>query len=240
MEIEKNNFEIIIDTSTPSSLIALLKNNQLLSKYEWESNNNESKTLLPNINSLIEKHNLDIKNCNKIFVIIGPGGFSSLRIGVSTAKGLSIILGIPLIPIPTLLSSAMEFISKNHKVMSIIECSKGTYYSKIYKSLDDINYKSQKEYISFEIITTNDILNFSKNENIIIASSSPNIKTNQYIQNSKLENFISLTSNKIQSIIQIEQKYKVLLNNLETISINPVYANSGQISSAIKILNKGE
>ena len=124
--------------------------------------------------------------------------------------------------------------------MSIIECSKGTYYSKIYKSLDDINYKSQKEYISFEIITTNDILNFSKNENIIIASSSPNIKTNQYIQNSKLENFISLTSNKIQSIIQIEQKYKVLLNNLETISINPVYANSGQISSAIKILNKGE
>ena len=99
---------------------------------------------------------------------------------------------------------------------------------------------AQKEYISFEIITANDILNFSKKENIVIASSNPNIKTNEYIQNNKLENFISLTSNKIQSIIRIEQKYKAFLNNLETISINPVYANSGQISSALTTLNKGE
>ena len=83
-------------------------------------------------------------------------------------------------------------------------------------------------------------MNFSKKENIVIASSNPNIKTNEYIQNNKLENFISLTSNKIQSIIRIEQKYKAFLNNLETISINPVYANSAQISSALTTLNKGE
>ena len=37
----------------------------------------------------------------------------------------------------------------------------------------------------------------------------------------------------------IEEKYESLFNNLETISINPVYAKSGQISSAIKTLNKG-
>ena len=133
MEINKNTFEIIIDTSTPNSLIALLKDNQILAKCEWESNNNESKTLLPNINHLIKKNNLNIQSCSKIFAVIGPGGFSSLRIGVSTAKGLSIILGIPLIPIPTLLSSAMEFITENNKVMSITECTKGTFYSKVYK-----------------------------------------------------------------------------------------------------------
>ena len=101
-------------------LIALLKNNQILAKCEWESNNNESKTLLPNINHLIKKNNLNIQSCSKIFVVIGPGGFSSLRIGVSTAKGLSIILGIPLIPIPTLLSSAMEFITENNNNGCII------------------------------------------------------------------------------------------------------------------------
>jgi len=39
---------------------------------------------------------------------------------------------------------------------------------------------------------------------------------------------------------KIEEKYKSLLNNIETTSINPVYAKSGQISSAIKTLNKGE
>jgi len=61
MGINKNTFEIIIDTSTPNSLIALLKDNQILSKCEWESNNNESKTLLPNINYLIKKNNLKIK-----------------------------------------------------------------------------------------------------------------------------------------------------------------------------------
>ena len=129
-----------------------------------ESNNNESKTLLPNLNSLIEKSNLNIQSCSKIFVVIGPGGFSSLRIGISTAKGLSIILGIPLIPIPELLSSGLEFIDENQKVMSITECSKGTFYSKIFNNYDDINYLNQKEYISFEIITVNDIVNFLKKE----------------------------------------------------------------------------
>ncbi|SVD54363.1 uncharacterized protein METZ01_LOCUS407217, partial [marine metagenome] len=109
-----------------------------------------------------------------------------------------------------------------------------------YNGLQDINYETQKEYISFEIITANEIIDFSKKENIVIASSNPNIKTNEYIKNNKLENFISLTSNKIQSIIRIEQKYKAFLNNLETISINPVYANSGQISSALTTLYKGE
>ena len=235
-----NNFEILIDTSTPNSLIALLKNKKILSKCEWQSNNNESKTLLPNLNSLIEKNNLNIQSCSKIFVVIGPGGFSSLRIGISTAKGLSIILGIPLIPIPELLSSGLEFIDENQKVMSITECSKGTFYSKIFNNYDDINYQNQKEYISFEIITVNDIVNFLKKENTILVSSNPNIKTNEYIKKNKLENLISLTTNKIQSIIQIEEKYKSLLNNIETTSINPVYAKSGQISSAIKTLNKGE
>ena len=52
-----NNFEIIIDTSTPKSLIAILKDKKLLSKCEWESKNNESKTLLPNLDSLIKKTN---------------------------------------------------------------------------------------------------------------------------------------------------------------------------------------
>ena len=240
MKNNTNNFEILIDTSTPNSLIALLKNKKILSKCDWQSNNNESKTLLPNLNSLIEKSNLNIQSCSKIFVVIGPGGFSSLRIGISTAKGLSIILGIPLIPIPELLSSGLEFIGENQKVMSITECSKGTFYSKIFNNYDDINYQNQKEYISFEIITVNDIVNFLKKENTILVSSNPNIKTNEYIKKNKLENLISLTTNKIQSIIQIEEKYKSLLNNIETTSINPVYAKSGQISSAIKTLNKGE
>ena len=53
MKNNTNNFEILIDTSTPNSLIALLNNKKILSKYEWQSNNNESKTLLPNLNSLI-------------------------------------------------------------------------------------------------------------------------------------------------------------------------------------------
>ena len=240
MNNNTNNFEIVIDTSTPKSLIALLKDKQLLSKCEWESKNNESKTLLPNLNSLLKKHKLNIQTCSKIFVVIGPGGFSSLRIGVSTAKGLSIILGIPLIPIPSLLSSALEFITDKNKVMSIIECSKGTFYSKVFNNYDDINYKNQKEYISFEIITAKDITNFSKKKNSLIISGNSNIKSNEYIQLNKLQNLISLTANKIQSIIQIEEKYESLFNNLETISINPVYAKSGQISSAIKTLNKGD
>ena len=80
-------YSLIIDTSTKESLIGISNNSKVVDENIWFSNNNESRTLLPNLKKMIESNNITIRNIKEINIVIGPGGFSSLRIGMSIAKG---------------------------------------------------------------------------------------------------------------------------------------------------------
>ena len=59
---------------------------------------------------MIESNNITIRNIKEINIVIGPGGFSSLRIGMSIAKGLGIANNLKLIPIPSLLIFCYQYL----------------------------------------------------------------------------------------------------------------------------------
>lgn len=55
-----------------------------------------SKTLLPQISSLLKKYKHDFSDIKKIVVVRGPGFFSRTRSGIATANALAYALGIPM------------------------------------------------------------------------------------------------------------------------------------------------
>ena len=57
---------------------------------------NHSQLVLPALADLQNKHNLDIKKITKIEVLIGPGSYTSLRVGASIANALGFALGVPI------------------------------------------------------------------------------------------------------------------------------------------------
>ena len=57
----------------------------------------ESDQLLPIINQILEKNKLCLKDLKGIIVVKGPGGFTSLRIGVITANTLGYSLKVPVV-----------------------------------------------------------------------------------------------------------------------------------------------
>lgn len=95
-----------IDTGTDICSVALSKNGELLSLCESTDNRMHARNLAVFINEILEGNNLDPEDLDAVAVSKGPGSYTGLRIGVSTAKGLCYGLGKPLIAINSLMSMA--------------------------------------------------------------------------------------------------------------------------------------
>jgi len=91
-----------IDTALDSAYISLAENEQGLRYTINETAKDHAVWIQPAIHKLIKESGWRIADLNAIGVSIGPGSYTGLRIGLSTAKGLCFALKIPLITINTL------------------------------------------------------------------------------------------------------------------------------------------
>ena len=80
--------QIIVDTSTSKSSLILVNNDSPLYEKYWESENNHSKDLYEYFLILKEKLG-NIEDLDQITVLLGPGGFNSIRIGISFVLGIA-------------------------------------------------------------------------------------------------------------------------------------------------------
>lgn len=93
---------LAIDTSTSWISLALYDGISVLYETTWQSRHHHTVELAPAIDQLFERTGSQAIDLTGIAVAIGPGSFTSLRIGLAAAKGLSLALKIPLVGIPSL------------------------------------------------------------------------------------------------------------------------------------------
>ena len=89
-----NNF-IIISCTGKNNSIGLKLNNKFFSK-KIQNNINSNNSLVSNIMKFLNNYNAKLNNKYSIIFNQGPGSYSSLRIGLSVAKGIQIVHGIKL------------------------------------------------------------------------------------------------------------------------------------------------
>lgn len=80
-------------------------------------------------------------------VSIGPGSFTGLRIGISTAKGLGMALGLAIAPVPTLdaLAAGLPFAAL--PVCPVLDARKGEVYASLYRWVDD-GFRREWDYLA--------------------------------------------------------------------------------------------
>ena len=84
-----------LETATKNCSVAINKDGSLLAyKEEVSENYSHSEQLIPFIQSVLIDQQLELSDLDAIAVSKGPGSYTGLRIGVSTAKGLCYSLGI--------------------------------------------------------------------------------------------------------------------------------------------------
>lgn len=85
---------LVIDTSDNILKLALTINGKSFFCYEVNAQKHVE-ILIPRIKSLFEEANAEVKALNEIYVCCGPGSFTGLRIGITTAITLSFSLNVP-------------------------------------------------------------------------------------------------------------------------------------------------
>ena len=94
---------LCIETATKSCSVALAKYGHLVAvKEEVSEKYSHSEKLTVFIEQLLQQEGLKVSDLDAIAVSSGPGSYTGLRIGVSTAKGLCYASDVPLIALSTL------------------------------------------------------------------------------------------------------------------------------------------
>lgn len=97
---------LYIETATQICSVSISYNGTLVAIKESSTANSHSEMLATFIDEIIKEAKLSLKDLDAIAVSMGPGSYTGLRIGVSSAKGLCYSLEKPLIAVSTLQSMA--------------------------------------------------------------------------------------------------------------------------------------
>ena len=126
-----------LETSTKICSVALSLNGELLAQLNQIGEgyiHGEQLTLM--ITELLAKSQLSLKDLAAVSYSSGPGSYTGLRIGLSTAKGLCFALSIPLIALPThhiLLELALANDFKNaKKVIALLDARRTEVYMQVF------------------------------------------------------------------------------------------------------------
>jgi len=140
-----------IETATKNCSVSLSKEGKVVETIDYmEEGYSHAEKLHVFINEILQKNSLTPSDLSAIAVSKGPGSYTGLRIGVSSAKGLAYGLNIPLIAISTLEHMAHQIQDKKAYIIPLIDARRMEVYSAVF----DGKHKEIRE-VRAEIIDEN-------------------------------------------------------------------------------------
>jgi tRNA threonylcarbamoyladenosine biosynthesis protein TsaB len=145
-----NEYILNIETSTKACSVALFSGKQLVSHKEHvEEKFSHSEKLSLYMLEVLDLAKITFTDLSAIAISMGPGSYTGLRIGVSTAKGLCYALDIPLISISTLQAMAygISLTKKSDVFCPMIDARRMEVYSAFYNAKNKLIRKIQADII---------------------------------------------------------------------------------------------
>jgi tRNA threonylcarbamoyladenosine biosynthesis protein TsaB len=93
---------LAIDTSTTQMGLALYDGANIPAEFVWQSGFHHTQELAPMLVNILKHASVPVTSIDALGVALGPGSFTSLRVGLAFAKGLAFSRHIPIVGIPSL------------------------------------------------------------------------------------------------------------------------------------------
>ena len=123
---------LALETSTLAGGVALVDGERLVAEYVLDVSVTHSERLMAAVDRVLADARWAPRDVEGLAVSIGPGSFTGLRIGVSTAKGLAWALGVPITAVPTLDAMAAAEPGAAWPVCPVLEARRGEVYASRY------------------------------------------------------------------------------------------------------------
>lgn len=124
-----------LETSAAQCSVALHKKGKILDTLEISEGQAHASKLAILINEIFQKTGTNFNELSAVAVSAGPGSYTGLRIGVSTAKGICYALNIPLISVSTLDLLTFQFLHnqpvKNGLLCAMIDAKRMEVYCQV-------------------------------------------------------------------------------------------------------------
>ncbi len=131
--MKENNLNILALSATSSSgSIAIYKEDHISYINHLDIKVTHSERLLPQIDTGLKSSKIDISQIDLVVIANGPGSFTSIRIGLATAKGICMAHNIPLLPISTLNLLANNVLPINRNILALIDAKMSEVYAALY------------------------------------------------------------------------------------------------------------
>lgn len=187
-----NPLILLIETATSTCSVALSQNGSILALKELNEPNIHASQITLFIEDVMSEAKKNFSDLQAVAVSMGPGSYTGLRIGVSTAKGLSYALDIPLIAIDSISAMASGLITtvdfpESALLIPMLDARRMEVYTGIYsKDLSVI------EPVSAKIIDQDSFIEFNNNQLFFFGDGSTKFKT--MFSDNKNMNFVDFST----------------------------------------------
>ena len=124
---------LALETSTMLGGVAVMDSSAgLIAEVRLNVKTTHSERLMTAVDYALAQSDLSIGDMEAFAVAVGPGSFTGLRIGLSTAKGLSYATGKPMVTVPTLEAFAWNFPCSRHPVCLLLDARKEEVYAAVF------------------------------------------------------------------------------------------------------------
>jgi tRNA threonylcarbamoyladenosine biosynthesis protein TsaB len=131
-----------IETATTNCSVSLSKEGEtFILKEDYDNGYSHAERLHVYIEDVLEQANLSLKDIDAIAISKGPGSYTGLRIGVSTAKGLCFAVDKPLISISTLEALSYQVKAEDGIIVPMLDARRMEVYSAVF----DANHKQIRD-----------------------------------------------------------------------------------------------
>ena len=145
-----SEWRLVIETSGRIGKIGLAHGSEMVHRAELNPARRHARDLAATIQVLLDHERLGVADLGRIFVSIGPGGYTGLRVGLATAKTLAYAASVPLVAVPTFHALAMQAPADVVNLWVIADALQGMIYHQRFEdrnAIDDVKIASASDWL---------------------------------------------------------------------------------------------
>jgi tRNA threonylcarbamoyladenosine biosynthesis protein TsaB len=126
-------YSLAIETSAASGEVVLAEGERIVEVIALSDQRRHAAELMPAIDEACRRREVSPGSIEEIYVSIGPGSFTGLRVGVTTAKTISFVTSAPVVGVPTLQVVAANAPQGCDRVAVMLNAKGGRWFTSVFE-----------------------------------------------------------------------------------------------------------